>query len=88
MNYLDNMDDKVINIVREYNYQVLGNNKPFRVLITWKCKTIQNYKYLVITTLSDDRYYEVTYNGDEEEFYLDVYKKQDKRIIFLKDIDN
>lgn len=88
MNYLDNMDDKVINIVREYNYQVLENNKPFRVLITWKCKTIQNYKYLVITTLSDDRYYEVTYNGDEEEFYLDVYKKQDKRIISLKDVDN
>lgn len=60
---------------------------PFRVLIAWKCKTIQNYKYLIITTLPDNKYYEVTYNGDKEEFYLDVYEKQDKKIISLKDVD-
>lgn len=89
MNYLENMDEKVLRIVREYNYRMLGceNNTPFRVLIVWKCKTIQNWKYLIITTLPDNKYYEVTYNGDKEEFYLDVYEKQDKKIISLNDID-
>ena len=27
------------------------------------------------TTLPDDMYYEVAYNGDKKEVYLDAYKK-------------
>lgn len=91
MNYLENMDymdAKALRVVREYNYHTLGyENTPFRLLIVWKCKTIQNWKYLITTTLPDNRYYEVTYNGDREEFYLDVYKKHDKKIIPLNDVD-
>ena len=45
------------------------------VFIVWFCKTLQNWKALVSTTISDGMYYEVTHNGDKGETYLDVYKK-------------
>ena len=47
------------------------------IYIVWFSKTLQNWKALVSTTISDGMYYEVTYNGDENETYLDVYKKWD-----------
>ena len=45
------------------------------VFIVWICKTLQNNKALVSTTVSDGMYYELTYNGDKKELYVDVYKK-------------
>ena len=45
------------------------------VFIVWFSKTLQNWKALVSTTVSDGMYYEITHNGDKKETYLDVYKK-------------
>ena len=45
------------------------------VYIVWFCKTLQNFKALLITIMSNGMYYEVTFNGDKNEYYLDVYKK-------------
>lgn len=45
------------------------------VYIVWMCKILQNNKALVSTTLSDGMYYEITYNGDKNETYIDCYKK-------------
>ena len=45
------------------------------VFVVWSCKTLQNNKALISTTVSDGMYYELTYNGDKEELYLDAYKK-------------
>lgn len=45
------------------------------VYIVWSCKTLQNNKALLSTTLPDGMYYELTYNGDKDELYLDAYKK-------------
>lgn len=45
------------------------------VFIVWFCKTLQNWKALVSTTISDGMYYEITHNGDKSETYLDAYKK-------------
>lgn len=45
------------------------------VYVVWFSKTLQNWKTLLSTTLPDGMYYEVTYNGDKEETYLDAYKK-------------
>ena len=53
----------------------------FEVFVVWCCKTLQNNKALLSTTLFDGMYYEVTYNGDKNEFYFDAYKKfENKRI--------
>ena len=45
------------------------------VYVVWFCKTLQNWKALASTTISDGMYYEITYNGDMRETYVDVYKK-------------
>lgn len=45
------------------------------VYVVWFSKTLQNWKALVSTTVPDGIYYEITYNGDKKETYVDVYKK-------------
>lgn len=51
------------------------------VFIVWSCKILQNNKALVSTTVSDGMYYELTYNGDKKELYLDAYKKWENKCI-------
>ena len=72
------MDEKVIQLVRDYilNHLDKSDETPqFDVYTVWKCKTLQNWKYLLASTLPDGMYYELTYNGDKKEWYLDAYKK-------------
>jgi hypothetical protein len=46
------------------------------VYVVWSCKTLQNYKALLSTSVSGDGIYvEFTYNGDKQELYMDVYRK-------------
>ena len=49
--------------------------KPVQVYNVWYCKSLQNHKGLFSTPMSDGMYYEITYNGDKDEAYIDVYKK-------------
>ena len=51
------------------------------VYVVWFCKTLQNWKALVSTTLSDGMYYEITHNGDKEETYIDAYKKWENFVV-------
>ena len=53
------------------------------VYIVWFCKTLQNWKALLSTNISDGMYYEITVNGDKQEIYLDAYKKWENRVIKL-----
>lgn len=46
------------------------------VFIVWMCKTLQNSKAMASTTLFDGMYYELTFNGDKQELYVDAYKKR------------
>lgn len=66
-------------VTQYYNerVEITDNNKISLsdVYVVWTCKTLQNFKALLSTTVSDGMYYEITYNGDKEEFYLDAYKK-------------
>lgn len=55
--------------------------KEENVFIVWSCKCLQNNKALVSTTVSDGMYYELTYNGDKQELYLDAYKKWENQCI-------
>lgn len=56
------------------------------VFIVWECKALQNNKALLSTNISDGMYYEVTYNGDEQEIYLDAYKKWKNKCIKVENI--
>ena len=78
------MDTEAILLVEEYIMEHLDKSDPepeFDVFIVWKCKALQNWKYLLSSTLADGMYYEMTYNGDEKEWYLDAYKKFENRRI-------
>lgn len=78
------MDEKVIKIVFDYIMAHLDKSDtipPFEVYTVWKCKALQNWKYLISSTLSDGMYYELTYNGDKQEWYLDAYKKFENQTI-------
>ena len=59
--HLDKSDNKVITVDDVY--------------VVWNCKTLQNNKALLSTTLFDGMYYECTYSGDKKEMYVDAYKK-------------
>lgn len=78
------MDNKALSIVIEYIRDHLDKSDPapeFTVYIVWKCKTLQNWKYLISSDLYDGMYYELTYNGDLKEWYLDAYKKFENKVI-------
>lgn len=77
-------------IVKEYanehldktdNVQIAEDN----IFVVWSCKTLQNNKALVSTTLYDGMYYELTYNGDKKEVYLDAYKKFENKAIKVEE---
>ena len=61
----------------------IGKITEENVFIVWSCKTLQNNKAVVSTTVSDGMYYELTYNGDKNELYLDAYKKWENQAIKL-----
>lgn len=83
---MNTMDEKALEIVRDYVKEHLDvtdsvpeeQKEPY---IVWKCKTLQNWKYLLSTDLHDGMYYELTYNGNKDEWYLDAYKKFENRCI-------
>lgn len=75
---------KAIDMVADYTDEHLdktNNQTYYTVFVVWYCKTLQNFKALLSTTLPDGMYYEVTYNGDKDEIYLDAYKKFENRAI-------
>ena len=79
-----NMDSHAMDIVFKYildHFDKSDEIPYFEVYIVWKCKTLQNWKYLISSTLLDGMYYELTYNGDTNEWYLDAYKKFENKVI-------
>lgn len=79
------MDNKAIEIVKNYILEHLDkSDNPignFEVYTVWKTKALQNWKYLLSSTLPDLKYYELTFNGDKNEWYLDVYVKLENKVI-------
>jgi hypothetical protein len=72
------MDAEAIMIVEDCVMEHLdkSDQEPeFETYVVWKCKALQNWKYLISTSLPDGMYYELTYNGNERVWYVDAYKK-------------
>lgn len=80
--------EKCKEIVKQYAIEHLdkSDNVPkFEVFDVWCCKTLQNHKALLSTTLFDGMYYECTYNGDKKELYFDAYKKFENKCIRMEE---
>lgn len=79
--------EKAKQLVKEYALEHLDksdNTPEFNVFIVWSCKTLQNSKALLSTSLPDGMYYELTYNGDKKEIYFDAYKKFENKCIKIE----
>lgn len=69
-------------LVEWYNHNSKEQITLENVFVVLACKTLQNYKALLSTTVSGDGIYaEYTYNGDKQEMYEDVYKKVSNRCL-------
>lgn len=63
--------EKCKEIVKQYAIEHLDKSDStpkFEVFDVWYCKTLQNHKALLSTTLADGMYYELTYNGDKRNY--------------------
>lgn len=77
-----------LGIVKDYIEEHLDKSDEipsYEVYIVWSCKTLQNNKALISSSLLDGMYYECTYNGDKKELYLDAYKKFENKCIKLEE---
>lgn len=80
------MQEKARQIVRDYFNSHVDVTDGVQisiedVYVVWFSKTLQNWKALVSTTVPDNKYYELTYNGDKGETYVDVYVKLDNQVV-------
>lgn len=76
-------DDDAIQVVRDIMVRHYGIGViDAKIFVVWKCKTIQNVKFIV-GTYYDNVIYELTLNGDKNEIYVDHYEKINKDIIKL-----
>ena len=86
---MNKLSDKAIYAARTalLKYSLHGVNEitPDDMYVVWFCKTLQNWKALV-SGVHITEYIEVTYNGDKQEIYVDVYTKMYNQC--LKDIKN
>lgn len=60
--------------------KLVGDTSDVNVFVVWSCKTLQNNKAL-LGVEGTGLYYELTYNGDKKELYVDVYLK-DNQLVF------
>ncbi len=55
------------------------------IYVVWLVKVLQNNKALLSTNREDKMYYEVTYNGDKKEMYIDAYKKEKNKLVKIEE---
>lgn len=77
--HADQYHDTAKRLVQDVVDELHGPGHP--VYIVWFCKTLQNWKALASTDVPDGRYYEVTYDGEKCQAYVDTYEKADNRVV-------
>lgn len=66
--------------------EILEDNFELNDIFTvWMCKTLQNWKG-IFGAPKQPYLFEVTYSGDEDEWYVDRYVKLDNRAIKFEEL--
>lgn len=84
MNVPDDFPAKAKKILTSYidsQYSTEFEKPAFEVYVVWFVKVLQHWKALVSTDRPDGKYYELTYNGDKRETYVDEYTKTKNTVI-------
>lgn len=72
-------------VAKDLNDSSIGDDITEKdIYVVWSCKILKNWKALLSTDVIDKHYYEVTFNGDKEEFYIDKYIKTSNERVALK----
>lgn len=78
------LQETAINHARSALVNALGYTTdlvtPEKMYVVWFCKTLQNWKAFVSGT-DIEEYIKVTYNGDKDEAYVDIYNKTKNVVI-------
>ena len=72
MNYLEKSKEIVLDYIKNKSNADVSDSQLY---VVWSCKTLQNFKALLFSPIIKEMYFELTYNGDKNEWYLDIYRK-------------
>ena len=64
----------------------LGENESITPYVVWFCYILGGWKALLSTHIPDGCYYEVTFNKEKNEAYVDTYQKHENVAIPLEDL--
>lgn len=66
---------RVLNFFNDFRLDGVEELTLDELSVIWFCQTVDNWKAVITTNKPDDIYYEVTYDSNVKETYLDVYSK-------------
>ena len=76
-------ETRATSIVRNW-YNTHVPMAPTEIYVVWMVKVLRNNKAMISSNLSDGRYFEVTWDGERENFYLDVYSKVENQALNIE----
>lgn len=77
------LNEKAVRLVRDYldeSTEAKGYDHD-SIRLVWFTKTLKNWKAMVANIGDGGNFYEVTYNGDKKETYIDEYKKTSNTVV-------
>ena len=76
-------ESRATSIVRNW-YNTHVPMVPTEIYVVWMVKVLRNNKALISTDHPDGRYFEVTWDGEREKFYLDVYSRVENQALNIE----
>ena len=76
-------ESRATSIVRNW-YNTHVTMAPTEIYVVWMVKVLRNNKAMIASNHSDGRYFEVTWDGERECFYLDVYSKVENQALNIE----
>lgn len=79
----DNWSELALRIVSDWGYEGLGVPSEQSFYLVSYQFILGGWKAMISSTNADGRYYEITYNYDKGEAYVDTYKKTHNHVVYI-----